>query len=1042
MEPSRLGYRNTLIVSWLNEHIKMIDDDQRALLLALVDWIFGSILDFVRKECIEVTGTSDSNLVFSFLNLLECMFKECKDLTPRVVQGSFLFATTWSIGASVNEVGREKFDLYLRSVLKGEKAPKPEIQMDIELPEDSIYDYLFEANSGSWIPWLETATTEFIIAPKTKYDDILVPTLDTLRYSHLLKLLARQSKHVLFIGQTGTGKSMYVRDVLMNGGLDKEIFTPVFINFSAQTSAFQTQEILESKLDKRRKGIFGPPPGRKAVIFVDDLNMPAKEQYGAQPPIELLRQWMDHGGWYNLKENSMQEMVDLQFVSAMGPSGGGKNSVTPRLLRHFNLISIASFNDQTLSRIFSTILDWHFKSNSFAHDIVHMTSNIVSATTDLYRSALSNLLPTPKKSHYTFNLRDFARIIQGILLIRPENASEQTQMIHLWLHEAYRVFYDRLVDDHDRKWMFSFCKNSIKKHFNTEFNTAFKTFDFNDDGEVEDDDLRSLIFGTHLSPRESTGKAYKEISKLSELSEFIDKCLLEHNAVSKKPLDLVMFRFAIEHLSRISRVLQQPRGNILLAGVGGSGRQSLSRLAAYIAEFDLFQIEISKNYGLENWHEDLKKVLKIAGGMGKPVIFLFSDTQIQEESFLEDISNILNSGEVPNLYATDEKQELFELIRAQYKTIGKVLEGTPTHQFSVFADRCRENLHVCLAMSPVGEAFRIRLRKFPSLVNCCTIDWFSDWPSDALEMVARKFLNDINVPENNRDDVVFMCKFLHSSTQIKSQKLMAVERRYNYVTPPSYLELIKTFKALLSVHQTTVQRNKNRYVNGLEKLNFAQNSVAKMQVDLGAMQPELVKTQKETDLIMIQIEKESKEVQITKTIVQRDEEVATIKAAEASAMKNDCESQLAEAIPALNSAIAALNTLKPADITILKSMKSPPSGVRLVMEAVCVMRNVKPVKIPDPAGGNKKIDDYWGPSKTLMSDMKFLDNLRTYDKDNIPPATMKIIRTKFVDNPEFNPEIISSASSAAEGLCRWVLAMEIYDRIAKVVGPKKVFVKF
>nr|KAJ3423148.1 Dynein heavy chain 7, axonemal [Polyrhizophydium stewartii] len=1044
MEPSRLGWRDTIVTSWMNKQ-DALDDEQKKLLCAVMDWLCPPCLRLVRNDCVEISETSDINLIVSALNIMDSLFKEAPsgrsvELTPKSIQGCCVFAVIWALGGSVNEAGRPKFSTFLRTLLSGSAdVPKPAaFEVEVALPADGmVYDYLFDhVNGNVWRNWLDTLPGNYAIAPKTKYDNIMVPTVDTARYSYLLKLLARNNKQILFVGPTGTGKSMYVRDTLMNG-MAKDVYIPVFINFSAQTSALQTQEILESKLDKRRKGVFGPPLGKRCLIFVDDLNMPAREQYGAQPPIELLRQWMDHGGWYNLTENSMQEIIDIQFIGAMGPPGGGRNPVTPRFLRHFNTISVTPFDDLTLHKIFETILEWHLTTNGFPKPISAMFRQVVGATKEIYRGAMASLLPTPKKSHYTFNLRDFARVIQGVLLSRPDTVSEPHKMIRLWLHEQFRVFYDRLIDDDDRRWLFDYSKKVVSQAFEADFNTVFRTYDGDADGKVTEEDLRSLIFATYLSPREASGKAYNEIADLGELTSFMDRCLTEYNQISKKPMDLVMFRFAIEHLSRISRVLQQPRGNILLVGVGGSGRQSLSRMAAYVAEYDLIQVEIAKNYNVSNWHDDLKKVFKIAGGQGKQTVFLFSDTQIQQESFLEDISNILNSGEVPNLYAPDEKQELFELIRNDLKSSGKSFEGTPTYMFGVFVDRCRENLHVCLCMSPVGEAFRNRLRKFPSLINCCTIDWFKDWPNDALEMVASKFLRDVDMDDMVRREVVQMCKHMHESTQKQSAKFMSLLRRYNYVTPTSYLELIRTFKSLLGLKRTAVSKLKFRYVNGLEKLNFAQGAVSKMQVDLGELQPQLIKTKHETDQIMVQIEKESKEVQATKTIVQADEEVASKKASEAKAIKDDCEAQLAEAIPALESAVQALDTLKPADITVLKSMKSPPAGVKLVMEAVCVMKDVKPVKIPDPAGSGKKIEDFWGPSKTLMSDMKFLDNLKAYDKDNISPAIMKIIRSKYMDNPEFDPEKIKTASSAAEGLCRWVRAMECYDRVAKVVAPKK-----
>jgi dynein heavy chain, axonemal len=90
-------------------------------------------------------------------------------------------------------------------------------------------------------------------------------------------------------------------------------FESVAITFSARTSANQTQDIIDGKMDKRRKGVFGPPAGKQCIVFVDDVNMPQREKYCAQPPIEVLRQWMDHGGWYERRPPcAFRRIVDTQ----------------------------------------------------------------------------------------------------------------------------------------------------------------------------------------------------------------------------------------------------------------------------------------------------------------------------------------------------------------------------------------------------------------------------------------------------------------------------------------------------------------------------------------------------------------------------------------------------------------------------------------------------------------------------------------------------------------------------------------------------------
>ena len=176
--------------------------------------------------------------------------------------------------------------------------------------------------------------------------------------------------------------------------------------------------------------------------------------------------------------------------------------------------------------------------------------------------------------------------------------------------------------------------------------------------------------------------------------------------------------------------------------------------------------------------------------------------------------------------------------------------------------------------------------------------------------------------------------------------------RHNYVTPTSYLELISSLKGLIGNKRGEVLKMKKRYEVGLQKLAFASEQVTKMQKELEELQPKLVMAREENAKLLVVIEKESADVEARSKIVRKDEEAANEKAAEAQALKDECESELAEAIPALEAALAALNTLKPSDITIVKTMKQPPDGVKLVMAAVCVMRDVKPDKVNDPAGNN------------------------------------------------------------------------------------------
>ncbi|XP_019911214.2 dynein heavy chain 1, axonemal [Esox lucius] len=995
-------------------------------------------ITFVRKSVKEVISSMDSNLVCSLLKLLDCFFQpfihregerpllqEKLERLKELIEPWFIFSLVWSVGATGDAPSCQRFSAWLKGKMAEEK-------IELCFPDEGqVYDYqLDDAGISSvedeededrgrkvhWVSWMKSAPS-VVITQETSYSDIIVPTPDTVRISFLMDMLLSNKKPVLCIGPTGAGKTLTISDKLLKHMPDD--YVTHFLMFSARTSANQTQDYIDSKLDKRRKGVFGPPLGKSFIFFIDDLNMPILETYGAQPPIELLRQWMDHGGWYDRKQiGTFKNLVDINFACAMGPPGGGRNPITQRFTRHFNYLSFTEMEDASKKKIFSTILGHWMEP---VPQIQPLNGPLVDATIQVYATITSQLLPTPAKSHYTFNLRDLSKVFQGILMAEAGAVENKVLLLQLWYHESCRVFQDRLVNPEDREWFDTLLQARIE-----ELGSRFE----------EVVPSQPVLFGDFMIPG-AENRVYRLIKDREKLAAVMEEYMDDYNHISTAKMKLVLFMDAIQHVCRISRILRQPLGNALLLGVGGSGRQSLTKLATHMAEYECFQIELAKNYGLTEWREDIKGIMLKAGLQNVPITFLFVDTQIKSEAFLEDVNNILNSGDVPNLYTVDELERILTAMKPVVQDLGQ--QATKANLMAAYVKRVRSNIHTVLCMSPIGEVFRERLRQFPSLVTCCTIDWFSAWPEEALQSVAASFLSEL--PELDASPtatrgLILMCVEMHQMVARKCAQYLAELSRYNYVTPKSYLELLVMFSSLIGWKKQELHSARERMKTGLDKLLRTAEDVAKMQQELEMMRPLLEEASKDTVITMEKIKVDTAVAEETRTAVQEEEAKASEKAHVAAAMAEDAQRDLDAALPALDAALTSLKSLNKNDVVEVRAMQRPPNGVKLVIEAVCIMKGVKPKKVAGEKPGSK-VDDYWEPGKGLLQDPgKFLEGLFKYDKDNIPDTVIKLVQP-YIDNEEFQPSAIAKVSKACTSICQWVRAMHVYHFVAKGVAPKR-----
>ncbi|CAJ1328908.1 unnamed protein product [Effrenium voratum] len=937
-------------------------------------------------------------------------FPLADDVLRSFMQKYLVFAICWSFGGDMFLSTRMKFCELLAGHL-GEIAAPDGLGGDT-----TLLDFEVRVEDGAWYHWDKRVPTLDVEPEKVADSSLIISTVDTVRHTAALAAWLEERKPFILSGPPGSGKTMTLMSTMKSMAGSLELAS---LNFSAGT----TPELLLKTFDlycetvKTPAGLVMRPLqlNRWVVVFCDECNLPEEDKYGTQKVIMFIRQITEAGGFYRPSDRQWVNVERVQFLGACNPpTDPGRHPMSDRFLRHAPVIWVDYPGPDSLRQIYGTfnraMLKLQPQLDKSSADA--MTNTMVQFWRDSAQRFTSDQQP-----HYLYSPRELTRWKTALYeCIRDWDGMTQTNLIRLLVHEGLRIFVDRLVFEEEREWSESLLDEAVQREF----------------GCGADVLERPILFSCYLEEQHRYRDEPRE-----KLREFV-KAKLSIFQEEELDVRLVIFDSVLDHIVRMDRVLRQPLGHLLLVGASGAGKTVLSKFVSWLNGLSVYTLKIGRNYDVLAFEADVRIVMKRSGIKGEKITFIFDESNALGPAFIERMNALLASGEVPGLFEGDEHTALIHECR------GANITGVDDAEiFARFTKRVQRNLHIVFTMNPANPDFYNRSNSSPALFNRCVIDWFGDWPQEALLQVAADFTASMLIGEDtctgdcagpgDEKDALRHEKLsetivaFHQKVDQTNVDLKKSAQRYNFITPRDFLDFINHFTDLMKEKRDEVLDQQGHIDGGLKKLKETEDQVANLQSGLAEKEKMLSVKNKEAEEMMSQMVKGQGEAEERKQASQKLQGELAEQSKVIEERRGVIQKKIEEVEPALEAAKSAVGAVNKQSLDELRSMNKPPEHVKMAMEAVILM--VKPEVSPATIN--------WEVVRKVMRDANFIPSILEYDAEQLKDATRDTLKKKYLQNKAWDVSRIKQASRCAGPVAQWVESQLQFADLLSMMEPMR-----